>query len=73
MAGNHQNQNQAHGQRNTEGNTYLATYYIIYGRKLPNGDQPQSGTYTELQDALNKRKEVGTLEISYSKIQFSTF
>ena len=37
-----------------------------------NRDQAQSGRYTELQDALNKRKEVGTLEFSFSKIQFST-
>ena len=33
-----------------------------------NRNQAQSGRYTELQDALNKRREVGTLEISYSKM-----
>ena len=59
--------------RNTTSCIFLATYCIICGRKSSNGDQAQSGRYTERQDALNKRKAVGTLEISYSKIQFSTF
>ena len=53
--------------------SFLRLYCIICGRKSSNGDQAQSGRYTELQDSLNKRKEVGTLEISHSKIQFSTF
>ena len=43
---------------------YDSIYCIICGRKSSNGDQAQSGRYTELQDASNKRKEMGTLEIS---------
>ena len=52
---------------------HLATYCIICGRKSSNRDQAQSGRYTELQDALNKQKQVGTLEFSCSKMLFSTF
>ena len=52
---------------------YDAIYCIIRGRKSSNGDQAQSGRYTELQDASNKRKEVGKLEISELKTRCSTF
>ena len=52
---------------------YDAIYCIICGRKSSNGDLAQSGRCTELQDALNKRKEVGTLEISEPKARCSSF
>ena len=52
---------------------HLATFCIICGRKSSNGDQAQSGGYTELQAALKKRKEVGAIEISSPKTGFSTF
>ena len=52
---------------------FVAIYCIMCGRKSSNGDQAQSGRYTELQDASNKRKEVGTLEISEPKTRCSIF
>ena len=52
---------------------YDESYCIICGRKSSNGDLEQSGRYTELQDAINKRKEVETLEISEPKTGCSNF
>ena len=46
---------------------------MICERKSSNRNQAQSGRYTELQVALSKRREVGTLEISYSKCNLAHF
>ena len=55
-----------HRRRNKVNGFVFATCSIICEKKSSNRNQEQSGRYTELQDALNKRRDPGILEVSYS-------